>query len=31
MAQCIRNSDWEDDENLKDDLERYVVENFCRK
>ena len=31
MAQCIRNSDWEDDENLKDDLERFVVENFRRK
>ena len=31
MAERIRNPDWQEDDNLKDDLQRYVVENFRRK
>jgi hypothetical protein len=31
MAERIHNSDWQEDENLKDDLQRYVMENFRRK
>lgn len=31
MAECIRNSDWQDDEKLNDDLQRYVMENLRRK
>ena len=31
MAERIRNFDWQNDENLKDDLQRYVVENFRQK
>jgi hypothetical protein len=31
MAERIRNPDWQEDDNLKDDLQCYVVENFRRK
>ncbi len=31
MAECIRNPDWQEDDNLKDDLQRYVVEIFVEK
>ena len=31
MAERIRNPDLQEDDNLKDDLQRYVVENFRRK
>jgi hypothetical protein len=31
MAERIRNSDWKDDELLRDDLERYVLQNLRRQ
>jgi len=31
MAEIIRNGDWEDDEQLKTDLQRYVLQNLMRK
>ena len=31
MAECIRDSDWQNGEKLNDDLQRYVMENLRRK
>ena len=31
MEERIRSLNWQNDENLKDDLQRYVVENFHGK
>jgi hypothetical protein len=31
MAERIRNSDWKDDKILRDELERYVLQNRCRQ
>lgn len=31
MAARIRNSDWEQDEQLKEDLKKYVLENLSRR
>ena len=31
MAERVRNSDWQQDQYLQDDLKKYVLENFTRK
>ena len=31
MAARVRNSDWQEDENLRDDLVKYVRQNLRRK
>lgn len=31
MAVRIRNSEWENDDNLRDDLQRYVLQNLSRR
>ena len=31
MAERVRNSEWQQDQLLQEDLKKYVLENFTRK